>query len=440
MKNQCVISAAAREMLPALVQWLKGAWLDVAQAEQLAAATRTRPIHILTSAEMSCATYRDIIVDFREGDAQFIPAANGIPVQITFGLTDMAFGFALIAETVRAKGPAIGEPSSANLMTFAHRVAQTDASVLIQGETGTGKEGMARFVHDHSPRGDKPFIAVNCAALPETMIEAILFGHKRGAFTGASGEAEGLFRAANGGSLFLDEITELPLPLQAKLLRVLQEGEVLPVGETRTVSVDVRIIAAANRDFEAEVAQGRFREDLYWRLNVVPINLPRLRERRQDIRAIAAAMLLHMQDTMGGFAWLSADALETLMAHNFQGNARELNNILQRAMIMRNGDQITSADLQILPGKPVQPEPVEPEPLQQAAANGPRHDPLPDTAKRILNGRDLQTLSREIEFEAIRNALNAHNGNRRATAEMLGISERTLRYRLADMRDLANVA
>jgi two-component system response regulator FlrC len=201
------------------------------------------------------------------------------------------------------------------------------------------------------------------------------------------------------------------------------------------VSINVRIIAAANRDFEAEVAQGRFREDLYWRLNVVPINLLSLRERRQDIRAIAAAMLLNMRETMGGFAWLSADALQTLMAHDFPGNARELNNILQRAMIMRSGDQITSADLHITPTKIAVAENTE-----QPAQTGPRHDPLPDTAKRILNGRDLHTLSREIEFEAIRKALNVHNGNRRATAEMLGISERTLRYRLADMRDLANAA
>lgn len=432
MRKQAIIGPSVRDTLPTIVQWLQGAWLDVSVVEELQPATRHRPTHVLASTEISYATYRDIIVDFREGDAKLIPAAKGMPLQIHFGMSDMAFAFALIAESIRESGPAIGEPSSAQLMTFAERVAQTDASVLIQGQTGTGKEGLARFVHDASPRSEQPFVPVNCAALPETMIEAILFGHKRGAFTGASGEAEGLFRAADGGSLFLDEISELPLSLQAKLLRVLQEGEVLPVGETRTINVNVRIIAAANRDFEAEVAQGRFREDLYWRLNVVPLTLPRLCERRQDIRAIAASMLLKGQDTMNGFAWPTPDALTALMAHDFPGNARELNNILQRAMIMRTGDQIDLTDLQIKPANSFA--------AQKAAPSAPRHDPLPDAGKRIVHGRDLQSLSREAEFDAIRNALNANNGNRRATAEMLGISERTLRYRLADMREFANAA
>lgn len=426
MKKQCAISAAARDMLPTLTEWLRGAWLDPIDAASCTASKRDRPVHILAASELSDATHRDIIVEVRDGKAELHPAAKGMPMHIRFGPADMAFAHALIAEAVRDGGPAVGEPSSATVMTFANRVAQTDASVLIQGETGTGKEGMARFIHDTSPRRDKPFLAVNCAALPDTMVEAILFGHKRGAFTGASAEAEGLFRAADGGSLFLDEITELPLPLQAKLLRALQEGEVLPVGDTRPVSVNVRIIAAANRDFEAEVTEGRFREDLYWRLNVVPVTLQRLCERRQDIRAIAAAMLLKMQKNDENFAWPTPDALQALYEHPFPGNARELNNMLQRALIMRNGDQIKAADLQLKTVKP----PVA----------APRHEPIPNPGKRILHGRDLQSLSREVEFDAIRSALDANEGNRRATAQMLGISERTLRYRLADMRELAEAA
>ncbi|WOE74764.1 sigma-54 dependent transcriptional regulator [Parasphingorhabdus sp. SCSIO 66989] len=383
-------------------------------------------MHILTKAEIAEATHRDIIIEERVGEPELIRAANGLPLQLRFAHADREFAQALIAEAVRDGGPAVGEASSAKLMTFAERVAQTDASVLVQGETGTGKEGVARFIHAQSPRADKPFIAVNCAAMPETMVEAILFGHKRGAFTGASTEAEGLFRAADGGSLFLDEITELPLPLQAKLLRALQEGEVLPVGETRPVIVNVRIIAAANRDFEAEVAEGRFREDLYWRLNVVPIALQKLCERRQDIPAITAAMLLHLQKDDARFAWPTVNALKALEAHDFPGNARELNNMLQRALIMREGDRIRADDLQL---KAPLPQPASPKP-----------EPIPEGGKRIVHGRDLQSLSRAVEFDAIRSALESNQGNRRATAKMLGISERTLRYRLADMRELEAAA
>ncbi|WP_406568368.1 sigma-54 interaction domain-containing protein [Alterisphingorhabdus coralli] len=426
MKKPCAISANARELLPSLYDNLRAAWLEPIHAEDCDAPKRVRPVHILTKAEIAEATHRDIIIEERVGEPELIRAANGLPLQLRFAHADREFAQALIAEAVRDGGPAVGEASSAKLMTFAERVAQTDASVLVQGETGTGKEGVARFIHAQSPRADKPFIAVNCAAMPETMVEAILFGHKRGAFTGASTEAEGLFRAADGGSLFLDEITELPLPLQAKLLRALQEGEVLPVGETRPVIVNVRIIAAANRDFEAEVAEGRFREDLYWRLNVVPIALQKLCERRQDIPAITAAMLLHLQKDDARFAWPTVNALKALEAHDFPGNARELNNMLQRALIMREGDRIRADDLQL---KAPLPQPASPKP-----------EPIPEGGKRIVHGRDLQSLSRAVEFDAIRSALESNQGNRRATAKMLGISERTLRYRLADMRELEAAA
>lgn len=257
MKNaKTEISTGAKAMLPSLEAHLNGVLIETAPVGTSEASPRTRPVRILTDAEMADASHRDIVIDFRDGAPEYRPATNGQPVRIAFGQDDMVLGHALIAETARGAGPAVGEPKSADLMRFAARVAGSNASVLIQGDTGVGKEGMARFVHTQSVRADKPFVAVNCAALPATMVEAMLFGHRKGAFTGASNESEGLFRAADGGTLFLDEITELPLELQSKLLRALQEGEILPVGETMPVKVDVRIVAAANRDFRSEVAEG----------------------------------------------------------------------------------------------------------------------------------------------------------------------------------------
>jgi two-component system response regulator FlrC len=426
---ECTLSEAVRTNLPMLESWLKSAWIN-----PVAAANSPATVKVLMAQEIASASHRDILVDVRNGAPQLVRAANGLPARIAFSFDNMPLGLALIAELLRAgRGPAVGEPAMAKLMGYAARIARSEAAVLIQGETGTGKEGMARLVHDQSPRAKGPFIAVNCAALPETMVEAILFGHKKGAFTGASADGEGLFRAADGGTLFLDEITELPLALQAKLLRALQEGEVLPVGETRAVKVDVRIVTAANRDAADLVAAGEFREDLYWRLNVMPIALPRLADRRQDIRAIAAAMLLRMQNDGSDFAWLSAEALETLQAHSWPGNARELGNVLQRALVLREGDCIEAEDLGIAPARLFSaPAPV---------ATGPRADPVPAAGTvRLMRAGDLHSLSRAVEHDAIQQALDENGGNRRETARMLGISERTLRYRLANMRELAAAA
>lgn len=421
----CALSETVRDRLPSLETWLKGAWLKPVALESLAKADikAAGTVRILMTSEIGEACHRDILVDLRDGAPSFVPAANGLPARVEFGFEDMAFGHALIAELVRGgRGPAVGEPASARLMDYAARVARSEANVLIQGDTGTGKEGMARFIHDQSRRAEGQFVAVNCAALPDTMVEAILFGHKKGAFTGATAEAEGLFRAADGGTLFLDEITELPLALQAKLLRALQEGEILPVGETRAVKVDVRIVAATNRDCGELVANGDFREDLYWRLNVMPVEIPALAERRQDVRAIAAAMLIAMQAGEPSFAWPTAGALEALQAHAWRGNARELGNVLQRALVLRDGDAIRSADLGLMFAKPV---------------TVPRADPVPAAGTRLLKGKDLHSLSRAVEHDAIEAALEQTGGNRRETAKLLGISERTLRYRLADMRELA---
>lgn len=435
---ECTISEAVRENLPMLESWLASAWIRTVAA---GAAAANSP-KVLMAAEIASASHRDILIDFRDGAPSLVRAANGLPARIAFGFDDMALGLALVAELLRAgRGPAVGEPAMAKLMGYAARIARSEAAVLIQGETGTGKEGMARLVHDESPRAKGPFIAVNCAALPETMVEAILFGHKKGAFTGASADGEGLFRAADGGTLFLDEITELPLALQAKLLRALQEGEVLPVGETRAVKVDVRIVTAANRDAAELVAAGEFREDLYWRLNVMPIALPRLADRRQDVRAIAAAMLLRMQNAADDFAWLSAEALETLQAHQWPGNARELGNVLQRALVLREGDCIEAEDLGLAPVCAFAAAPVQPIAAPAPAISTPRADPVPAAGSvRLMRGSDLHSLSRAVEHDAIQRALDENGGNRRETAKMLGISERTLRYRLANMRELAAAA
>ncbi|KPF74180.1 Fis family transcriptional regulator [Blastomonas sp. AAP25] len=430
---ECTLSEAVRTNLPMLESWLKSAWIN-----PVAVATTAGAVKVLMAQEIASASHRDILVDLTDGAPQLVRAANGLPARIAFGFDDMPLGLALIAELLRAgRGPAVGEPAMAKLMGYAARIARSEAAVLIQGETGTGKEGMARLVHDQSPRAKGPFIAVNCAALPETMVEAILFGHKKGAFTGASADGEGLFRAADGGTLFLDEITELPLALQAKLLRALQEGEVLPVGETRSVKVDVRIVTAANRDAAELVAAGEFREDLYWRLNVMPIALPRLADRRQDVRAIAAAMLIRMQNDASDFAWLSAEALETLQAHSWPGNARELGNVLQRALVLRDGDAIEAEDLGLAPMRLFTAPAAAPAP----AAFGPRADPVPAAGTvKLMRAGDLHSLSRAVEHDAIQQALDENGGNRRETARMLGISERTLRYRLANMRELAAAA
>ncbi len=437
---ECTLSQAVRDTLPMLESWLKSAWIN-----PVATPGAANTVKVLLANEIASASHRDILVDLREGAPSLVRAANGLPARIAFGFDDMALGLALIAEMLRAgRGPAVGEPVMTKLMGYAARIARSEAAVLIQGETGTGKEGMARLVHDQSPRANGPFIAVNCAALPETMVEAILFGHKKGAFTGASADGEGLFRAADGGTLFLDEITELPLALQAKLLRALQEGEVLPVGETRSIKVDVRIVTAANRDAADLVAAGEFREDLYWRLNVMPIALPRLADRRQDVRAIAAAMLLRMQNDASDFAWLSAEALETLQAHSWPGNARELGNVLQRALVLREGDCIEAEDLGLAPARLFTPaaQPVaQPAAAPTLAFTAPRADPVPATGSaRLMRGSDLHSLSRAVEHDAIQRALDENGGNRRETARMLGISERTLRYRLANMRELAAAA
>jgi two-component system response regulator FlrC len=401
------LSSKAAAENPSLCAWLKGAGLAVEIVDAPARSSATPVIY--AAGEEKDATVRDILVALRDGEPEFTPAGADAPATIAFGYDDMAFGNALVAELVRPlHRPACGEPDSARQLELAARVAASDASILVLGETGTGKEGMARFIHTMSPRAKGPFTAVNCAALPETMLEAILFGHRKGSFTGASHEGEGLFRAAAGGTLLLDEISEIPLALQAKLLRALQEKEVLPVGAVKPETVDVRVVACANKDLADEVAQGRFRADLYWRLNVVPLALAPLRQRRLDIRAIAAALLVRHVPEGVALPFPTAEALDRLMAHSWPGNCRELENVIQRALLLGAGDRIQAADLFIdeTPALPMAPQ-------------------------------SLADASRDAEASLIRAALAEVGGHRMRAARRLGISERTLRYRLAEMRSAA---
>jgi two-component system response regulator FlrC len=331
---------------------------------------------------------------------------------------------ALIAASAQGGWPIAGDPQSLALLTLAERIAASEIPVLLEGPTGTGKEVLAQFIHRLSPRNQGPFVAVNCAAMPEAMLEALLFGHKKGAFTGASDAGEGLFRAAHNGTLLLDEIGELPLALQAKLLRALQEGEVLPLGATRPISVNVRVVACTNRHLAAEVEAGRFREDLLYRLNVFPLRLSALRDRAGDIAPLAFGMLLRHAAAPGQPGWIERDAFALLEAHPWPGNVRELENVIRRAILLA-GDTAAIAAEHIVFDTAVRP----------MIDNVPAAVPSPSIAARSLS--DVAFAS---EARAIIDSLASHCGNRAATARSLGISERTLRYRLASMRGAGMLA
>ncbi len=242
---------------------------------------------------------------------------------------------------------AVGDPTSNQLLALAERVASTDVTVFINGPTGTGKEVLARFIHRNSNRKDQAFVAVNCAAIPENMLEAILFGHEKGAFTGASTANKGIFRAADGGTLLLDEISEMPLSLQAKLLRVLQERKVTPIGSQREVEVDVRVLATTNRDMQAEIRGGRFREDLFYRLNVFPLATQHLRQRPDDIIPISSILISRHTPAGMRLPDLDSKAREILGSYNWPGNVRELENVLQRAIVLCSDGRITEQDIMI---------------------------------------------------------------------------------------------
>ena len=328
-------------------------------------------------------------------------------------------------------GPVAVEPASVQLLELAKRVAQSDSTVLISGESGTGKEVLARYLHQQSPRASKPFIAINCAAIPDNMLEATLFGHEKGAFTGAIASAPGKFEMAEGGTILLDEISEMPLGLQAKLLRVLQEREVERVGARKTITLDIRVLATSNRDLAGEVAAGRFREDLYYRLSVFPLAWRPLRERPADIVPLAERLLAKYVKKMNHSPIrLSAQAQQSLVSHAWPGNVRELDNAIQRALILQQGGLIQPQDLCL--SAPIGAA-LSSVPQQPMLAVGPSAAAAvePPSAEAGALGDDL----RRHEFQMIIDTLRAERGRRKEAAERLGISPRTLRYKLAQMRD-----
>ncbi|MBF8722099.1 sigma-54-dependent transcriptional regulator [Pseudomonas guariconensis] len=319
------------------------------------------------------------------------------------------------------EGPVACEPASRQLLELAARVARSDSTVLISGESGTGKEVLARYIHQQSPRAAQPFVAINCAAIPDNMLEATLFGHEKGAFTGAIAAQAGKFEQADGGTLLLDEISEMPLGLQAKLLRVLQEREVERVGGRKPITLDIRVLATTNRDLEGEVAAGRFREDLYYRLSVFPLAWRPLRERSADILPLAERLLArHVAKMKHAPVRLSAEARACLQGHAWPGNVRELDNALQRALILQQGGVIEAADFCLAGVIPL-----------SAPLPTPTHAVNEAPAERGGLGDDM----RRHEFQMIIDTLRAERGRRKEAAERLGISPRTLRYKLAQMRD-----
>ena len=340
------------------------------------------------------------------------------------------------------------DPHTRNLLALAARVADTDATVLLTGESGTGKEVFARYIHDHSSRKTGAFVAINCAAIPENLLEATLFGYEKGAFTGAQTAQPGKFEQAQDGTILLDEISEMPLALQAKLLRVLQEREVERVGGKKPVQLDIRVLATSNRDMAREVAAGRFREDLYYRLNVFPLAIPGLRERPRDILPLARHFLARHGERLKRSARLSPEAEQLLVRHAWPGNVRELENAMQRALILAAGDTITAETVHLCLPNWVAAEPVPSAegpnraesapvsvsvaanfavPPENVAVSSPIR-PDPAAGGRPANMKDL-------EREHILSTLREVGGSRKRAVEKLGISERTLRYKLQQYRD-----
>ncbi|GIU18386.1 sigma-54-dependent Fis family transcriptional regulator [Shewanella sp. c952] len=299
---------------------------------------------------------------------------------------------------------------SRQLLMLAHRAAVTEATVLLTGESGTGKEPIARYIHRHSNRAKQPFIAINCAAIPESILESLLFGHVKGAFTGAMSDQPGKFEMANGGTLLLDEIGEMPLLLQAKLLRVLQEREVERLGGHKSITLDIRVIAATNKDLRSAVQNGQFREDLFYRLDVLPLKILPLRERREDILPLAEHFLQKYKMLAGEqTCYFSEQARSLLLSHNWPGNVRELENTIQRALVMRRGQALQAAELGLVD--------QDSQPYAEQSEQG------------------LKASKRRAEFQYIIDTLRQHNGHRNQTAAALGMTTRALRYKLVQMRE-----
>ena len=293
-----------------------------------------------------------VIVDEAAEAFRVERSMNGALLRVSMPVVsdDMAqsFIFALVASFITDGDSTIAaDPVSVDLLKLGDRVAKAQVNVFVNGPTGSGKEVLAQYIHKKSSRAEKPFVAINCAAIPENMLEALLFGHKKGAFTGASTASDGIFQAADGGTLLLDEVSEMSMPLQAKLLRVLQERSVVPLGASAPIPVDVRTLATSNRNIPMEIRRGRFREDLYFRLNVFPLATKALNERLQDIIPIAAELLVRHQSDLENFPTISGPALQRLLEYSWPGNVRELENVIQRATVLRNSNIIEFEDIMI---------------------------------------------------------------------------------------------
>jgi len=321
---------------------------------------------------------------------------------------------------VIATGLIAEDKRTRKLVALSQRVATSGVTVMIGGESGTGKEVLARFIHEQSERADGPFVAINCAAIPENMLEAVLFGYEKGAFTGAYKASPGKFEQAQGGTLLLDEISEMELGLQAKLLRVLQEREVERLGGATPIPLDMRVIASTNRILRDEVSNGRFRQDLYYRINVFPLNIPALRDRPKDIIPLAQQLACRHEKS-GRSQSFSYEAEQYLLSHSWPGNVRELENVIQRALILKTGNCIDVSDICL-----------DEEVSLPAAATGECNINV-DSDKNT--GRLLEKDLKIKERELIIAALEAGNGSRKDVANRLGISPRTLRYKLARLRD-----
>jgi len=320
---------------------------------------------------------------------------------------------AQISRLESTDGDLFASPAMAKVAEIVTKIAPTRTTVLVTGESGTGKERVARALHERSDRSSKPFLVVNCGALPEALMESELFGHEKGAFTGAGSRSLGLFREADGGTVLLDEVGELPASLQVKLLRVLQERRVRPVGAAAELPVDVRVLAATNRDVESDVREGKFRQDLYYRLNVIRIELPPLRDRSGDVTRLAERFVRRFANELGkDVRGLTPDALRALDGYRFPGNVRELENMIERAVALASGPAIGLGDL-------------------PPAVSGLSASPAPFLSELPAEGCVLDDVLGEVERRLLLQALERTGGVRKAAAKLLGVTFRSLRYRLA---------
>jgi two-component system response regulator FlrC len=324
----------------------------------------------------------------------------------------------------------VQDDSMKKLYALTAKVAKTDVTVLLQGESGTGKEVIAQYIHQNSTHYQGPFVAVNCAAIPENMLEAMLFGYEKGAYTGAVQAMPGKFEQAQGGTLLLDEIAEMDLALQAKLLRVLQEKEVERLGSHKKIKLNVRILAATNQKLKEQMEQGLFREDLYYRLSVFPISIPPLRSRAGDILPLAQELMLRHSQEGKKLPEFDRQAIEKMLAYSWPGNVRELDNVVQRALILRTGDNITLDDLVFEDAGSMMAMSASAE----SAGKGSMIYPI-DAKDESIEIGGLGEGVRSAEESIILQTLQMENGSRKITAEKLGISPRTLRYKMARMKD-----